>query len=44
VFGTAYRRGRYDRRIDYSQAVPPPALSAGDQLWASDLATGRAAG
>lgn len=30
---TAYRRARYDLRIDYTQPPPPPSLSSEDAAW-----------
>ncbi len=32
-----YERGGYSLRIDHHQPVPPPALSAEDQLWVNEL-------
>jgi Protein of unknown function (DUF4058) len=32
-----YDRAGYDYRIDYQQAVPPPTLSAEDQIWVSEI-------
>ncbi|MFM7448126.1 MAG: DUF4058 family protein [Leptolyngbyaceae cyanobacterium] len=32
-----YDRGGYHIRIDYQQPVPPPALSADNQLWVNEL-------
>jgi hypothetical protein len=32
-----YDRAGYDYRIDYQQAVPPPTLSAADQIWVSEI-------
>ncbi len=32
-----YERGSYQLRIDYSQPVPPPELSAATQQWVSNL-------
>lgn len=33
IFGGVYDRASYDLRLDYSQPVPPPALTATDQQW-----------
>jgi hypothetical protein len=38
VFGTASRRGRYDRRVGYSVPVPPPSMAPEDQSWAAVIA------
>ncbi|MBW4567111.1 MAG: DUF4058 family protein [Tolypothrix carrinoi HA7290-LM1] len=36
-----YERGGYAIRIDYQQAVPPPALSQGDRRWVEELLASR---
>jgi hypothetical protein len=36
VFGV-YDRGSYHVRIDYHQPVPPPKLSAAEQLWVDEI-------
>jgi len=33
VLDTLYSEGRYDSRIDYSQAPPPPKLTKEEQQW-----------
>jgi Uma2 family endonuclease len=38
VYATAYDRGRYARRLDYSAALPLP-LAEPDQQWAAELVT-----
>jgi hypothetical protein len=37
VLNGVYERARYNARIDYSQSVPPPALSPVEQKWLEDL-------
>lgn len=37
VVSGIYERGGYAIRIDYQQAVPPPALSQGDRRWVEEL-------
>jgi Protein of unknown function (DUF4058) len=37
-FAVAFERGGYDQFIDYSQPVPPPALSDKDANWVKDVA------
>jgi Protein of unknown function (DUF4058) len=32
-----YDRAGYDYRIDYQQSVPPPALTAADQAWITQM-------
>jgi Protein of unknown function (DUF4058) len=32
-----YDRAGYDYRIDYQQSVPPPALTAADQAWSTQI-------
>jgi hypothetical protein len=42
VVGTAYDRGRYDRKLRYGKPIPPPPVSTDDAKWADGLL--RAAG
>lgn len=37
VVRDVYERGAYSRRIDYAQPVPPPELTAEQQVWVDDL-------
>jgi hypothetical protein len=37
----AYDQSRYNRRIDYTQPPPPPALSDADAAWARELLASR---
>lgn len=41
VFEGVCERASYDLRIDYTQPIPPPALSAADQEWVKGLLSDR---
>ncbi|MDQ3247939.1 MAG: DUF4058 family protein [Chloroflexota bacterium] len=37
VVASVYERGGYDTRIDYQDAVPPPALDDAEAIWVTNL-------
>lgn len=41
VFENIYRRAVYDRRIDYTQSIPPPKLRPAIQTWWESETVGR---